>query len=329
VPGVTDIAATFDQSPVKRTVTYDNRFGDMKEEPVPLWQYHVVSAGYRNVFRRPLAAGRDFIDGDLDDNVVLVDLPTANYLWPYQTAVGRSLKFGNKDANLPWFRVIGVVGDIRDTATVRRYNPGMGFRIYGIYRLLKSTDSIVINKWGMGTLEVIARVDGNSELAAVRMQRQFRGFRTNQPPAVTPLVDQLGVGRDQAKGDFVSSLFSVFAGIGLALVAIGVFGIVAHSVEERRREIAVRISFGATARDILYAVLREGNALILVGIAIGLLATKYTIWWLQGFIIDNDGYNAPLMALIAAGLFAVAAFAAYIPALRATRIDPVDALRHE
>jgi putative ABC transport system permease protein len=148
-------------------------------------------------------------------------------------------------------------------------------------------------------------------------------------PGVIPLDDQLGIAFWRTQTDFVASLFSTFALLGMSLVAIGVYGIVSHTVAERRRELAVRISLGATARNILHAVLREGTALILAGVAVGLLLTKYSVWWLGAFIEDNAGYDAPLFAFIAAALFALAAFAAFIPALRATRIDPVEALRHE
>ena len=143
------------------------------------------------------------------------------------------------------------------------------------------------------------------------------------------MMDDLGLAQQRERQDFVASLFSTFAFLGLCLVAIGVYGIVSHSVAERRRELAVRISFGATARHVLHAVLREGNALILSGIAIGLLTVKYTVFWLARFIDGNDGYNALLFAGIAAVLFAIAALAAYIPALRATRINPAEALRND
>jgi ABC-type antimicrobial peptide transport system permease subunit len=171
-------------------------------------------------------------------------------------------------------------------------------------------------------------VRGNTELAAVRLQRNLRTLASVDRPSVTPIVDDW-ILYQKARQDFVAALFGTFAFLGLSLVAIGVFGIVSHSIAERRRELAVRISLGATTRNILHSVLREGNALILAGIAFGLLFTKYTVWWLSVFMAEDSGYDAPLFALIATGLFALAAFAAFIPALRATRIDPVEALRHE
>jgi putative ABC transport system permease protein len=157
----------------------------------------------------------------------------------------------------------------------------------------------------------------------------LRSLRSTENASVIPMTDQLGLESMRTQQDFVSSLFSTFAFLGLCLVAIGVFGIVSHSVVERRRELAVRISLGATTRDILHAILREGNLLILSGVAVGLLLTKYSVWWLERFMEENDGYNALLFAAIATVLFAIAALAAYLPALRATRIDPVEALRHE
>src|ERR671936_1634484 len=105
-------------------------------------------------------------------------------------------------------------------------------------------------------------------------------MKSAESPSATPLEDEMGTSRWRATQDFVASLFSTFAFLGLGLVAIGVYGIVSHSVAERRRELAVRISLGATARNILHSVLREGNALILGGLAIGLFLTKYSVMWL-------------------------------------------------
>jgi putative ABC transport system permease protein len=204
----------------------------------------------------------------------------------------------------------------------------IGFRMAGAYRVLTPADSIVVGN-RFANISMLARARGSAELAAVRLQRALRSVGGVSTPAAVPLTDEINLSARLARQSFVGSLFSTFALIGLSLVAIGVYGIVSHSVAERKRELAVRISLGASARDILRSVLREGNALILGGVAVGLLLTKYTVFWLSGFIGGNDPYHAALFAGIATVLFAIAAFAAFIPALRATRIDPVEALRHE
>ncbi|MGH9888151.1 MAG: FtsX-like permease family protein, partial [bacterium] len=108
-----------------------------------------------------------------------------------------------------------------------------------------------------------------------------------------------------------------------------IHGIVAHSVAERTRELGVRIALGATSRNILHVVLREGNAVALAGVAVGLYFTKRSAGWLQAFTFEDDRYDAPLFAAMAAALFLVAVLSALWPALRATRVDPVESLRSE
>ena len=127
---------------------------------------------------------------------------------------------------------------------------------------------------------------------------------------------------------FIQGLFVVFALFGLVLAAFGVYGIVAHSVAERRRELGVRIALGATPANILHAVLRETVVIGLAGVAVGLIATKYGVQLLATFALDEI-YNAPLFASAAALLLLVAGATAFVPALRATRVDPTESLRSE
>jgi hypothetical protein len=328
VQGVLEAAAITNREPLKRKVTVDDANGVTREEPAPLWSYRIVSPSYFRTVGQSIERGRDFTDGEFDGKSIIVDAASATFLWGKHDPMGRSIKFGDKDSNLPWHRVVGVVRDPRDTALIRRMDYTTGFRLAGVYRVITPQDSVVLQD-RYGTMALRVRVRGNTELAAVRLQRALRTLRSVERPGVIPLMDEMGLAYARTQQNFVSSLFSTFALLGLGLVAIGVYGIVSHSVAERRRELAVRISLGATARDILHSVLREGNALILAGVAVGLLLTKYTVFWLDRFIDDNDGYNALLFAFIAAVLFAIAALAAFVPALRATRIDPVEALRHE
>jgi len=344
IPGVLDLTIDRPAAPVGRRVTVDDENGVTREAWAHQWTYHIVSPSYFRVFGRTMERGRDFGDGEFDGQSVIMDGPTARYLWGNQNPIGRSIKLGEPKSDLPWLRVVGIVGDMRDTFALRRADPYANYQMKAVYRVVTPQDSILLprltpREQGLANIGVFsfrptvsfyARVRGSTELAAVRLQRQFRDASTAERPTVIPMDEEVGIDTWRVRNDFVASLFSTFALLGLGLVAIGVYGIVSHTVEERRRELAVRISLGATTRDILHAVLREGNVLILSGVAIGLLFTKYTIGWLGVFWGgQNDGYNAPLFAFIAAGLFALAVLSAFRPAWRATRIDPVEALRHE
>lgn len=345
VPGVIDAAAYFQRAPLKNRVSVDDANGYVREEAAHQWSYSVVSPSYFRAFGRAIARGRDFREGEFDGNAVIMDARTAKFLWGNENPIGRAIKFGDAQSDLPWHRVVGIVGDLRDTFAIRRRDPTANYRLAQVYRVITPSDSILLQRPGdtqrtsisqqrlrqiRATILVYARVRGNTELGAMRLMRGLRSLNAAESPSVIPLEDDAGISQSRIRNDFVASLFGTFAFLGLGLVAIGVYGIVSHSVAERRRELAVRISLGATARNILHAVLREGNVLILGGIAIGLLLTKYSVGWLGRFwATENSGYDSPLFALIAAALFGLAAFAAFLPAWRATRIDPVEALRHE
>src|SRR5262249_37610178 len=146
---------------------------------------------------------------------------------------------------------------------------------------------------------------------------------------VATMEEAMGLQEIRESHDFVADIFQLFTLLALGLAALGIYGVVAHSVAERTREFGVRIALGADTRQVLRAVLREGNAVALGGVAVGLLCTKYTMTWLYAFTFDGDEYDAPLFAAMAAVLFIVAVAAALGPALKATRIDPVESMRAE
>ena len=146
----------------------------------------------------------------------------------------------------------------------------------------------------------------------------------------TTADDAYGLTNQRARERFVALIFSTFAALGTGLAMMGVFGIVAYSVNERRREFAVRVSLGATPRIVLRTVLREGNVLVLVGTAAGLLLTKRSAPWLGTFLTGaNDLYDAPLFAALALALALAVFLAALIPALRVIHADPIEALRND
>ena len=312
-------------------ILVDDVDGSVRQVTAPQWSYHVVSPGYFRTFGRTIVFGRDFLDGERGSDVVVIDSLTAAFLWHRENPIGRVIKLGGERSSEPWRKVVGVVGDLRDTASIRHLDVTAGNSLGGVYRLVTPGDTLR-QRWKdvrLAFVTLYARYSGNTELAAVRLQRELRTLSVADKPGVEPLESEYGSSYERTQRDFVSFLFTVFALIGVSLVAVGMYGIVAHSVEERRREIAVRISLGAQARDILRALLREGNILLLIGVAVGLLLIRKTVWWLGNFIGEDDGYNALGFAAIAAILFVVAVIGALIPALRATKIDPADALRSE
>lgn len=326
-PGVIDAASFTFAQPENRKVSVDGLDGAIREEMAHQWSYRLVTPGYLRARGMRIAQGRDFEEGEVDGTGVILDAGSARFLFRGENPIGRAIKFGDAASKAPWRRVIGVIAEPRDKETVTRQDYTTGYRLAGVYALIEPDHRMVAAPYA--NLSIIARVRGSTELAAVRMQRNLRSLAGTMTPTVLPQLDRFGVTQEIAVSGFVGSLFGVFGFIGLSLVAIGMYGIVTHSVAERTREIAVRISLGATSRDILHAILREGNVLLLAGMAVGLLLAKYGVMLISMFSWGWDVYNAPLFAVIGLFLFGVATLAAYVPALRATRIDPVDALRHE
>ena len=171
-------------------------------------------------------------------------------------------------------------------------------------------------------MTIVARAAGDPAPLAIAMRRAgVAGAQT--------MVKSLGLIRARESTAFLAKLFSLFAVLGLGLAAFGVYGVVAHSVAERRRELGVRIALGATPGDILHAVLRENVVIGLLGIALGLAATKYGALLLQGSAPGGDVFGATLFAGAAVFMFGVAAVSAFVPARRATKIDPTESLRSE
>ncbi|MDB4874561.1 MAG: hypothetical protein JWM41_1007 [Gemmatimonadetes bacterium] len=327
IPGVADAAAVGSAAPVNRAVTIEDDDGRSREIPAPAWSYKLVSPSYLRTLRRSVAAGSDFVEGSYDQPAVIIDEPTQHYLWPHSSAVGRLIKFGDVRSAARWMRVVGVAHDPRDTNVVRIMEPSNGYTLGKVYRVFSSDDSATAGVAGV-PLSLIVRAAGDAERTALTIRHTLWSMPSVATPYIAAEVSSIKAERAQER--FVSAIFDVFALLGVALTALGVYGIVAHSVSARRREFGVRISLGATPRHIVGNVLREGNVLALAGAAIGLQLTRETIGWIAVFVNGmEDYYDAALFGSMAALLVAIIVVAALVPALRATRVDPVEALRAE
>jgi predicted permease len=304
---------------------------------VPGDGYDIVSPSHLRTLNVRIVAGRDFLSARSSEAEVIVDEKTAHVLWPGMNPIGERVKLGGAKTLQPWVRVVGVaanLGDPREVVTT--HSNGIHYSPLGaIYYLPSMSDSIILKRFkrappGMmpfTELQLLVRSKSDHERMPITLRLSLR----DAPPVHLLLAERMDnqLWQERASHDFIATVFSAFAVLAIGLASLGIYGLVSHSVAERRREIGVRIALGATARDVLHAVLREGNVLALGGVAVGLLFTKYTAGWLVAFSAEDDKYDATLFAAMAAVLFAVAVVSAVIPGLRATRIDPVESLRSE
>jgi ABC-type antimicrobial peptide transport system permease subunit len=260
---------------------------------------------------------------------VIIDRKMARKLWPNTDPVGRLIKLGERKSTLPYVRVIGVVGEQKEFASDEDtpFTQQIVGRDGRIYYLPGPDDTVAVSRYAI-QFSFIARTDNHPEQLAIALQHAIAAWGDVRGSRVMSMAESLGIVQSMQSARFVATLFILFAAIGVSLAAFGVYGVVAHAVAERRRELGVRVALGATPRDILSAVLRETVVVALSGAAGGLLLTKYGVA-LLGDVASVDLYNAPLFAAVAGGIVGVAAVSAFVPALRATRIDPTESLRSE
>src|SRR5262245_36432401 len=294
------------------TISVEGRPTPSGESYVP--EVSVVMPDYFRAAQIPLLKGRLFDQQDRINTapVILVSENLARRLWPGEEPLGKRIKYGGESYNAPWMTVVGVVGDTKHYSLVEE--PPM--RFYKPYAQ---------DAWSSMTLVVRSGVDASSLSAAVR--REVMAVDRNQPVFGARTLTQL-FSASIAQQRFSALLMAAFAGLALLLAVIGIYGVFAYSVAQRTREIGIRMALGAQTPDVLRLVLRQGTALTVIGVAIGLLAsfalTRFMKKMLFGFVSPTDPATFVSIALL---LAVIALLACYVPARRATKVDPMVALR--
>jgi putative ABC transport system permease protein len=286
-----------------------------------------VSPGYFDVFRIPLRRGRMFTDRDdyRAPGVVLVNEAMAKQFWPHSDPVGERIEIGKGVG--PEFeeaprQIIGVVADVRETGLNNNPEPVMYIPI------VQLTDSLTaLNNKVISTTWVIRTKTEPYSLSA-DIQRELRVASGGLPVAHIRSMEQVTV-ESTARTNFNMKLLSIFAGVALFLAAIGIYGLMAYSVQQRTHEIGIRMALGARAGSVLLLVLREGLGLALVGIALGVLGAAWLTQAIKSLLFRVNPNDPLTFALVGALLLFVAAAATYVPARRATKVDPIVALRYE
>ncbi|MGD8453996.1 MAG: ABC transporter permease [Phycisphaerae bacterium] len=275
----------------------------------------VVLRDYFETMKIPLIAGRFFNEYDTSDSlpVVIVDETFARRFWPSETAIGRRIKAPWPGSQLSWLTVVGVVGAVRQSdldslPTMTYYRPYPQWAQRGMYlTVCTSTDpEALVN----AVAKEVWSLDKDRPLMQVATMEQR-------------LSDILSQRR------FSLALLVVFAGIALVLAVVGLYAVLAHIVSQSTHEIGVRMALGARRADVLRAVLGRGLMLAGVGLAIGLAVSLAATRLLASFLYGVEVTDATTFVGVAGLLAVVAVLACYLPARRATRVDPMVALRCE
>jgi len=273
-----------------------------------------VMPNYFNVLGIPLVRGRVFDDRDGITRIggVIIDEAFARRFWPNGDAIGRRIKIGPKDAS-DWLTIVGVVGTVRQ----------IGLDSDAPY----STYEPIVSR-PYTRFEIAVRTSGDASSVIASVRRQLRTLEPNL------LIDNVGT-MAQRIGDSVAPrrlnlvLFGLFAALALGLASVGLYGVVAYAASRRTQEFGIRMALGARSADVLRLVLGQGLRLAVSGVVFGLVLTLTSARLLTSLLFKVEA-NDPLTLIVSSiVLTLVAATASWLPAHRACRIAPIDALRSE
>jgi len=277
-------------------------------------QYWRASPGYFKTMQIPLIRGREFseFDGSNTQKVCIVSQAMAQQLWPDQDPIGKTLMSGENHRPVPHL-VVGVVGD------VKRFE--LNIPDYLAVYIPCAQDPLPF-------LIVVARTASDRSQLGASIKDLVRSIDEDLPVYNIRTMDD-EVERTLALRKFSLILVSAFAGLALLLASVGAYGVISYSVAERTQEIGVRMALGATHMNIVSMVVGQGFRFALVGTVLGLAGAVALTRLISTLLFEVSPTDPVILALVAGFLYAVSLLASYIPARRATRVDPMRALRAE
>jgi putative ABC transport system permease protein len=279
----------------------------------PSPQRYGISLDYLETMRIPLLRGRSFTetDGPRAPLVVLINETLASRFWPDEDPLGKRVKLGGPDG--PWRTIVGVVGDVRHAGLdgpgeMQVYAPEAQGASPFVFLVIRSSN------------------DPTALTGSIR--REVWAVDSEQPIYNVATMQQL-VSRSVAQRQFTMLILGVFACVALLMAAVGIYGLISYSVTQRTHELGLRMALGARRRDVLSLVIRQGMTLAGVGLAVGLGASLLVTRLVAGLLYGVSATDPGTFALTSLLLGGVALLACYVPARRATKVEPVEALRYE
>ena len=303
---------------------------EMRKEPMA--RVRSVSAGFITALEMRMIRGRDFTDEDGPNAplvVVMNQSAARKYFGSNEGAVGQTIDWYLANTGVP-MQVVGVVGDIRNESPARESKPEV-FVDYRqmIARFARDNEPLGrTNEAAIGLQSFVIRTAGDPR-AFIPQVRELVA-RVDPVIGVDSIepADRL-LAASVARQRFYATLLMVFAGVAALLAAIGIYGVLAYSVARRTQEIGVRIALGAQRSEVLLLILGKGLMLTAIGVALGVMGAAGLTRYLQSMLFGIEPLDRATFVVVAVGFMAIAAVASYLPARRATRVEPVVTLRCE
>jgi putative ABC transport system permease protein len=273
-----------------------------------------ITPGYFKTMGIPLLRGRLFDERDkagLPTRAVIINTTAAELHWPGEDPIGKRL-------TMPWGEdlkgeIVGIVGDIKLRSLTEDPQPTMYWHM---------------PQFQMNFMTVVARSQAEPGVVATAIRDQVRALNPNLPLGEVRTMNEL-LARSLDDRRFTMLLLATFAALALVLAAVGLYGVMSYAVVQRTHELGVRMALGAGTRQLSRMVMGEGLGLVVLGIAIGLVGSWIIVRFLQSLLFGVSGNDPLVFGVVPVMLVAVTLLATYIPARRATRVDPMVAIRYE
>jgi predicted permease len=280
--------------------------------------YRIASGGYFAALKIPLLRGRLFDRSDRPNtqHVAVISQSLAQRYWPNEDPLGQRIQFGNMDTDKRLMEIVGVVGDVRN-ATLE-LEPVPTVYAYSLQRP---------QWWQVVGLAIVVRSQNDSQTLIPALRETVQSLRPGVPTSFATLEQVFSSSYDSRR--FSLTLFGVFAGAALLITLIGIYGTLSYSVTERTREMGIRMALGAQRSNVLSLVIRQGLQLAVIGIALGLVGAWALTRLMVSLLYGVKPTDVLTLVAVALTLIGVALVACYVPARRATKVDPLVALREE